>query len=79
MLTVRDRLKGGGDEVVSIARDAGLPIFSMKSASSPSIIKALRSLAGIDPSPLSLRDASAAVCSPSPSPFWHHQSGFSSY
>ncbi len=61
MLTTRERLKGGGDACIGSARAAGLPVFSMRSGSSASIIKALRSLAGIDPSPLSLRDASAAV------------------
>jgi hypothetical protein len=63
VLMTRDRLRGGGDEAVAAAREGGLPIFSMKSTSGPSIIKALRSLAGIDPSPLSLRDSSAAVSS----------------
>lgn len=61
MLTVRERLRGGGDDVILAARAAGRPIFSMKSAAQPSVIKAIRSLAGVDPSPLSLRDASAAV------------------
>ena len=61
VLTTRERLKGGGDALVTGARAAGLPVFSMRSGTSASIIKALRSLAGIDPSPLSLRDASAAV------------------
>ena len=61
MLTTRERLKGGGDALVTGARASGLPVFSMRSGTSASIIKALRSLAGIDPSPLSLRDASAAV------------------
>ncbi len=61
MLTTRERLKGAGDALITTARGAGQPIFSMKSGSSASIIKALRSLAGIDPSPLSLRDATLAV------------------
>ena len=46
------------------ARAAGQPIFSMKTSSQASMVKALRSLAGIDPSPLSLRDASAVVRPP---------------
>ena len=61
VLTTRDRLKGGDDALIMSARAAGQPIFSMKSASHASLVKALRSLAGIDPSPLSLRDASAVV------------------
>ncbi len=54
-------MKGGDDELILSARAAGQPIFSMKTASHASLVKALRSLAGIDPSPLSLRDASAVV------------------
>ncbi len=65
MLTVRERLRGGGDDLVNDARSAGQAIFSMKSGSPPSIIKAIRALAGIDPSPFSLRDVSAAVRLPS--------------
>lgn len=61
VLTVRERLHGGGDDLVNDARAAGQAIFSMKSGSPPSIIKAIRALAGIDPSPFSLRDVSAAV------------------
>lgn len=61
MLTTRDRLKGAEDGLIVAARAAGQPIFSMKSNSHASMVKALRSLAGIDPSPLSLRDASAVV------------------
>ena len=61
MLTTRDRLKGGEDALIMSARAAGQPIFSMKTGSHSSMVKALRSLAGIDPSPLSLRDASAVV------------------
>ncbi|CAL8471648.1 g11190 [Coccomyxa elongata] len=61
VLTVRERLRGGGDDLVNDARAAGQAIFSMKSGSPPSIIKAIRALAGIDPSPFSLRDVSAAV------------------
>ena len=72
MLTVRERLRGGGDDLIKEARAAGQAIFSMKSGSPPSVIKAIRALAGIDPSPLSLRDASAAVSvSPSLGPFMH--------
>ena len=61
VLTTRDRLKGGDDALIVAARAAGQPIFSMKTSSQASMVKALRSLAGIDPSPLSLRDASAVV------------------
>ncbi|CAK0785286.1 hypothetical protein CVIRNUC_008492 [Coccomyxa viridis] len=61
VLTTRDRLKGGDDALIMAARAAGQPIFSMKTSSQASMVKALRSLAGIDPSPLSLRDASAVV------------------
>ena len=65
VLTTRDRLKGGDDALIVAARAAGQPIFSMKTSSQASMVKALRSLAGIDPSPLSLRDASAVVRRPS--------------
>ncbi|EIE21813.1 hypothetical protein COCSUDRAFT_53863 [Coccomyxa subellipsoidea C-169] len=61
VLTVRERLRGGGDDLINEARAAGQAIFSMKSGSPPSVIKAIRALAGIYPSPLSLRDASAAT------------------
>ncbi len=61
VLTTRDKLKGGEDALILSARAAGQPIFSMKTSSQGSMVKALRSLVGIDPSPLSLRDASAVV------------------
>ena len=64
VLTTRDKLKGGEDALILSARAAGQPIFSMKTGSHASMVKALRSLAGIDPSPLSLRDASAGVGRP---------------
>ena len=62
VLTTREKLKGGEDALIQSARAAGQPIFSMKSSSHGAMVKALRSLVGIDPSPLSLRDASAVVC-----------------
>ena len=69
VLTTRDKLKGGEDALILSARAAGQPIFSMKTGSQASMVKALRSLAGIDPSPLSLRDASAVVGRPPGTPF----------
>ena len=71
VLTTRDKLKGGEDALILSARAAGQPIFSMKTGSHSSMVKALRSLAGIDPSPLSLRDASAVVGASSPNPSQH--------
>ncbi|KAK9845213.1 hypothetical protein WJX81_000262 [Elliptochloris bilobata] len=62
VMALRERLRAPGAEWVrDSARATGVPIFSLRTTSDATLVKALRTLAGVDPSALTLGDPAAAA------------------
>ena len=65
VLALRTKLKSSA-WIKGAAKTAGIPIFQIKSGSSPSVVKAIRTLVGIDPSPGALFSDSSSLFAADP-------------